>query len=169
MVSVKMNRVWIATTILLVIIIVATGTIVWLRYPRSQPVEIALSPAPGFKGQIAIDGAISNPGIYSLKAEDSLSSIITAAGGFTGDADITGMGLYIPRTGEARQPQKIDINRAELWLLEALPDIGRTRAQAILDYRQKNGLFRTTAELARVAGIGNATYNKIKNFITVSQ
>lgn len=165
----RLNRIWIAVTILLVITIVTTATIIWIRYPRTQPVEIVLSPAPEFEGQITIDGAISNPGIYPVNTEESLDSIIRYAGGTTGDADLTKLKLYIPHTGEERQPQKIDINRAELWLLESLPAIGRLKAQAIIDYREKNGPFPNTAELTRVAGIGESTYQQIKSFITVSQ
>jgi len=79
-------------------------------------------------------------------------------------------GNTIPTPGieEEQQPQKIDINRAEVWLLKALPGIGEAKAQAIIDYRQQNGAFRSTNELTRVAGIGTATYERIKHLITVA-
>jgi comEA protein len=65
------------------------------------------------------------------------------------------------------EPQRIDINRAEAWLLEALPGIGPSKAQAIIDYRQQNGGFGHIAEITEVPGIGQDTYEKIKDFITV--
>jgi comEA protein len=65
------------------------------------------------------------------------------------------------------QPQKIDINRAEAWLLEALPGIGPSKAQAIIDYRQQNGEFKHITEITRVEGIGPAIYEQIKDLITV--
>jgi comEA protein len=66
------------------------------------------------------------------------------------------------------QPQKIDINRAEAWLLEALPSIGPTKAQAIIDYRQQHGYFSDISEILNVGGIGQDIYEQIKDLITVS-
>jgi comEA protein len=68
---------------------------------------------------------------------------------------------------QQEQPQKIDINRAEAWLLEALPGIGPSKAQAIIDYRQQNGGFAHITEITRVEGIGPAIYDQIKDLITV--
>jgi comEA protein len=65
------------------------------------------------------------------------------------------------------QPQKIDINRAEAWLLEALPGIGPAKAQAIIDYRQQNGGFGHIAEITEVPGIGQDTYESLRDLITV--
>jgi len=76
--------------------------------------------------------------------------------------------LHITDVGEQQEPQKIDINRAEIWLLEALPGIGESKAQAIVDYRQQNGAFHNIYELTDVAGIGTATFERIKHLITVS-
>jgi competence protein ComEA len=91
-----------------------------------------------------------------------------AAGGTTGSANPSGLRLYIPVVGEAQQPQKVNINRAEMWLLEALPGIGETLAQRIIDYRQQNGPFRNIKELTKVAGIGTAKYEQIADLITVA-
>jgi comEA protein len=65
------------------------------------------------------------------------------------------------------EPQRIDINRAEAWLLEALPGIGPSKAQAIIDYRQQNGGFGHIAEIIEVPGIGQSIYDDIKDRITV--
>ncbi len=64
-------------------------------------------------------------------------------------------------------PHRIDINRAEAWLLEALPGIGETRAQAIIAYRQQNGGFGHIIEITNVKGIGPTIYEDIKDLITV--
>jgi comEA protein len=68
---------------------------------------------------------------------------------------------------QVEQPQKVDINRAEAWLLEALPGIGETLAQRIIDYRQQNGAFRSISEITEVEGIGQSLYEQIKDLITV--
>ena len=118
--------------------------------------------------QAYIGGAVTIPGIYPLKAGDTLESLIQAAGGLTSGADLERLKLYIPQVGEDGSPQRIDINRAETWLLEALPGIGPVKAQAIIDYRRQNGPFSSTNELIRVEGIGTATYEKFKDLITVT-
>lgn len=64
-------------------------------------------------------------------------------------------------------PQKVSINRAEAWLLESLPGIGPTLAQNIIEYRRQNGHFAIIEELKLVPGIGEATYEGIKELVTV--
>jgi competence protein ComEA len=110
---------------------------------------------------------VANPGIYPLKEGDTLQALLSDAG-IEPDADLSHIELYIPREGEEQVPQKIDINRAEVWLLEALPGIGETRAQAIVDYRNENGPFKRIEDLLKVSGIGEGTFDKIKDYITVS-
>jgi comEA protein len=82
--------------------------------------------------------------------------------------------IYLPTPAETsadvsqpETPQKIDINRAEAWLLEALPGIGPSKAQAIIAYRQQNGGFKHITEITEVEGIGPAIYEEIKDLITV--
>ena len=155
-------------TILLVAIIAIGGIVAWSRYSPSQPIEISIPPAQELPGRIYIGGVVSNPGFYPLKAGDTIEALIQAAGGTMSSADLNWLKLYIPQTGEEEQPQKINLNRAEVWLLEALPGIGETRAQDIVDYRQQNGPFNNIKELIKVEGIGTATYEKIKHLIAVA-
>jgi competence protein ComEA len=164
----KFSQYWTLITILLVAIIAISSIVAWSRYSPSQPIEISIPPAQGLQGEIYIGGAVSNPGFYPLKAGDTVEALIQAAGGTTSSADLSWLKLYIPQTGDKEPPQKIDLNRAEVWLLEALPEIGEGRAQAIIDYREQNGSFNNINELIKVEGIGIATYEKIKDRITVA-
>jgi competence protein ComEA len=164
-----MTRIWIGVCMALLIIVVVTGTLVWTKLPRSQPIEIVLASPPELKGQAYIVGEVVYPGIYHLRAGDSLNDMIIAAGGFTLGADLSRLEIRIPVLGEKQLPQKIDINRAEPWLLQALPDIGETRAKTIVEYRMTNGPFRATTELRKVPGIGDSTYEKIKDIITIAE
>ncbi len=164
----KPNKYWMLVIILLIAIIATGSVIVWSRYSPSQPVEISTPPSQELEGEIYIGGAVTSPGFYPLKTGDSLGDIIQAAGGISGNADLGRLRLYMPGIGEEYQPQEIDINRAEAWLLQALPGIGEVRAQAIIDYRQQNGPFLNTNELIKVKGIGTITYDKIKHLITVA-
>ncbi len=120
------------------------------------------------QGGIYIGGAITNPGFYPLRSRDSVEALIQAAGGTTSSADLSRLKLYILEAGEKEQPQKINLNRAEVWLFVALPGIGETLAQRIVDYRQQNGPFNNIREIVKVAGIGTTTYEQIKHLITVA-
>jgi competence protein ComEA len=61
----------------------------------------------------------------------------------------------------------IDINNASLTELEVLPAIGPKTAQKIIDYRNKQGAFKRKEEIKNVSGIGEKTYEKIKDRIEI--
>lgn len=168
MIASKLNRFWALIIILLVAIIVTGGIVAWLRYSPGQPVEISILQGQELQGRIYIGGNVTAPGFYPFTGGDSVESLIQAAGGATTSANLSGFKLYILETGEEQEPQKVDINRAELWLLKSLPGIGETLAQRIVDYRQQNGPFHNIGEILKVAGIGTTTYQQIKHLITVA-
>jgi len=161
-----LNR-WSLAAAILVMIIIAGAVVIGLESGRSQPVEISLDPAPAPEGEIYVGGEVNNPGIYPLKPGDSLEDVLRAAGGVTGDADPGSIEISVPEKGEVSALQKVNINTADSWLLAALPGIGETRAQAIIAYRQQNGLFRDINALLNVAGIGSVTLDNIRDLITV--
>ena len=164
----KFSQYWTLITILLVTIIVISGIVIWLKYSPSQPIEISIPMADEMQGKIYVGGAVSNPGFYPLKTEDTVAALIQAAGGTTDNADLNRLTIHIPKTQDEEPSQKINLNRAEVWLLEALPEIGGTRAQNIVTYREQNGPFCNIKELTKVEGIGTTTYEKIKHLITVA-
>jgi competence protein ComEA len=61
----------------------------------------------------------------------------------------------------------VNINAADIEGLKTLPDIGETRAQRILAYRQSNGNFASKEDIKNVSGIGDSIYESIKDYITV--
>ena len=160
---------WVVLVILLVAVIAAGSIITWTKYSRAQPIEISIAPEPQLTGEIYVGGEVNNPGFYPLEVGDSVEDIIRAAGGTNGNADLSRLNIHVPGVTEREPPQKVDINRAEAWLLEALPGIGKVRAQAIIDYRQQNGPFRNIHELVKVEGMGSATFEKIRHLITVAE
>lgn len=62
----------------------------------------------------------------------------------------------------------VNINTATAEELKALPGIGPAKAQAIVDYRQSNGSFKSVEDLKKVKGIGEGIFNKLKAEATVS-
>ena len=131
--------------------------------------EITLTTrSSAFTGNIYVSGSVNNPGLYPFKQDDSLDDLVQAAGGLQNGANLAQVSLIIPDPTSTSLPQRIDINRAEAWLLAALPGIGDTRAGDIVAYREQNGPFRAVNDLLKVKGIGQATLDKIKNLITIS-
>ena len=165
----RADRFYLFITVFLVIAVVVGGVMLAVKHSRSRPVEIVLSQMkpPKQSGEVYIGGAVASPGIYPLKEGDTIQALLLDAGIEPG-ADLSHIEIYIPREGEKQSPQKIDLNRADPWLLQALPGIGESRAQAIVDYRNENGPFKRIEDLLQVKGIGGGTFDKIKDYITVS-
>lgn len=64
-------------------------------------------------------------------------------------------------------PGSVNINTANLSELDSLPGVGPAIAQRILDYRAAHGKFHTIEEIKNVRGIGDKTFAKLKDYITV--
>lgn len=163
------DRVYLFITVFLLVAAIAGGIMLGLQRGRNQPVEIALSQAEpqAQNGEVYIEGAVASPGIYPWQEGDTLQTILSDAG-VEPEADLSHIEIYVPQAGETASLQKIDINRADHWLLEALPGIGEVLAQRIVDYRSVHGPFRTIEDLLKVSGIGSATLEDIRDLITVS-
>lgn len=65
------------------------------------------------------------------------------------------------------EPQIVNINTASQKELIALPGIGESKASKIIAYREKNGRFKSIEDIKNVSGIGDATFEKLKDYITV--
>ncbi len=113
---------------------------------------------------VAIEGAVTIPGVYPVKAGDTLENLLQAAGGQI--ASSSSVKLIIGDT--SKTPQKVNLNTADKWLLMALPGVGDAKATAIIDYRAGHGPFVNILELVKVPGFGQATYDSLKDLITVS-
>ena len=123
---------------------------------------------------VTVHGAVLREGVISLKPYATLEELITFVG-LTNDADISSLNLAtvlhdkdvftIPTKTSEKQTNLISINTADLNALLQIPKIGEKTAQAIIDYRNQYGLFRSLEELMKVKGIGQAKFDFIKDKI----
>jgi competence protein ComEA len=167
------------------------AALVWVVSRNPTGEAVILRPVPTEKPVIVhITGAVPRPGVYALPQGARVQDGISAAGGFLAEAEKSqlnlaqlledGQKLDIPFI-EGASPvittpvpevvtsttELININTAAALELEALPGIGPTTAQKIIDYREQNGPFVSTEDIINVPGIGPGTYERIKDLITV--
>ena len=69
--------------------------------------------------------------------------------------------------GPAGAPAALDLNRATLEELDALPGVGPAKARAILEYRREHGPFGDVDQLARVPGVSSSLLNRFRDRIYV--
>lgn len=139
------------------------------------------------KIQVHVAGEVNKPGVYKLDEGSRIMDAVTAAGGFTLKADQNSLNLAkVLEDGEqilissidASQSQstqansgtnngKVNINTADLTLLQTLNGVGPSTAQKIIDYRSANGKFKAIEDLKKVSGIGDKTFEKFKDQICV--
>lgn len=137
---------------------------------------------------VEIKGEVKNPGVYELKKGSRIKDLVKISGGFTQDADTDKIILVktlkdedcimVLKKGQNTSQSsgtvssisgsgKININTATLEELQKVPGIGPTTAQKIIDYREKNGDFKTIDDLKKIGRIGDKTIAKFKDYIDV--
>ena len=142
---------------------------------------------------VDVKGEIHHPGVYQMKAESRVKDLIEAAGGFTPLEDDQKLNLaqlledqmviVVPKKGEevnselAQAPTsqkkevgkegKVNINTATVEELKTLKGIGEKKAEAIIEYRKKNGSFKNKEELMKVRGIGKKLYESFQERVIV--
>jgi competence protein ComEA len=160
----------------------------------TPPPQLTATPTPS-PLRVYVTGAVAHPDVYLLAPGSIVKDAIEAAGGASDDADLVGINLaqelgdqqqlYVPSQGETAPPPpitggevkpspgpkaldgKININTATVEELDTLPGIGPAFAQRIIEYRESNGPFMSIEDIVLVSGIGDATFAKIKDLITI--
>ena len=166
----KLDRFWVGVAATLFFVsLVGAVTFFSLRPDHRAPLVIEQSAPVATAGEIYISGAVANPGLYPLRPGDTMERLLADAGGLAVGADRGHLSLVVPASDQTSQHQRIDLNRAEPWLLEALPEIGPATAAAIVNYRNRNGYFHMIQDLLLVPGIGDATLQRIKDYVTVGE
>ena len=76
---------------------------------------------------------------------------------------------FAEESDQELQSSNLNINSATASEFEALPGIGPVLAEEIVNYREKNGPFKSIEEIINVSGIGKAKFNAISEYITVGE
>lgn len=137
---------------------------------------------------VDIKGAVKNPGVYQMKVGDRVKDALDAAGGLTEEADSQKvnlakrledqMAIVVPKVGEEAEEipagatskeeakeGKVNINTATVEELKTLNGVGEKKAEAIIEYRKKNGSFQTKEDLMKVRGIGKKLFESFQERI----
>ena len=69
--------------------------------------------------------------------------------------------------GSQSNDGRININTATFDELQKIPGVGPVTAEKIITYRESNGGFSATEELKNISGIGEKTYKKMEEYVTV--
>ena len=130
---------------------------------------------------ISITGEVVKPGNYILEEGSTLQDLLDKAGGANNNADsrayyldlevIANEEYYIPPKYDAKDVcsespiEKVNINDADKDSLMQISGFGDAVSTQLITYRNDNGVFRRLEDIKKVNGIGNATFEKVKNFI----
>jgi len=139
---------------------------------------------------VDVKGEVVKPGLYEVRQGDRLKFVIDRAGGFTPEADkkvinlavkvSDEMMIYVPKVGEIEMPglapsmpgtdsakDRININTATQQEFETLPGIGPAKASTFIQYREEHGPFAAIEEIQNISGVGEKTFEKLKEYIYV--
>lgn len=143
---------------------------------------------------VHLSGAVARAGVYQIAEDKRLIDLVKNAGGLSSDADLNninlastladGQKIIIPHKDKSekntefiemenenshlsKQSDLININDADLEKLIKLNGIGQSKAEAIIKYREKNGLFKSKESLTNVTGIGEKTLENIRDEISI--
>lgn len=142
---------------------------------------------------VDVEGAVVKPGLYQLSKSSRVEDAIAKAGGLSSEANLTqiaktinraarlsdGAKLYFPKTGDTSLSQSssglnspgntgdefflVNINSASQTQLEALPGIGPSTAQKIINNRP----YQTLEELVSKKALGQSLFSKLKDQLTL--
>ena len=181
------------SSILVVIILAA----IFLYGNDSAEVQVAENLEPVKRElTVYVSGQVKTPAVVTLEDNGKLRAVdaINAVGGLTEFADteivnlaeplIDGQHIHIPakdiifseippaasspnKSANFAQGNLININTADETELQKIRGVGKVIAGRIIEYRNSNGFFEKIEDIKKVRGIGEKTFEKMKNSITV--
>lgn len=141
---------------------------------------------------VEIKGEVVSPDVYEISEGSIIRDLITKAGGLTNEANIgkinradklrdnqlivipnknelsnANTNINVSKEGNTAEEGIININTASLEELQKINGVGEVKAKSIINYREKNGGFKSIDEMKNIEGIGDKTFEKMKDQITV--
>lgn len=128
---------------------------------------------------VDLRGEVMYPGIYKVSSGTLVDEVIRLAGGVTNNADLSNINLVniissntkivvgSKSVDKSDETALININSCTKEELLKIPKIGESKANAIIDYRNKYGVFVRVEDLLKVNGIGDNLLEEIRPYITV--
>ena len=120
---------------------------------------------------VSIQGEVKENKVVKIQKYTQLLDVLALVE-LTEDADISNLNpfvvlkdqdvIVIPRKTEV---VKISINYASFEELLLIPGVGESKANKIIEYRKKNGLFQHLEDLMKIDGIKQKTFDKLKEYI----
>jgi len=131
---------------------------------------------------VHIVGAVVRPGVVRVPESSRVEDVLALAGGPTTDAELSGVNLarvifdgeqiIVPTIGEELPAGEgprgglVSLSRADSTALQTLPRVGPATAERIITWREANGPYRSIEDLLAVSGIGPATLEGLRKFVT---
>jgi competence protein ComEA len=118
----------------------------------------------------SLAGTASASGNWTEHASGTSAAANGGGGSAAKGTSIQGKGYITGGAAQDASPsgaQKVNLNTASMEELMTIRGVGETRARAIIEYRQQQGGFQTTEEICRISGIGEKSYEKMKEQICV--
>ncbi|WP_105966598.1 ComEA family DNA-binding protein [Staphylococcus simulans] len=142
---------------------------------------------------VDVKGAVEHPDIYEMKDNQRIKDVLNKAK-LTSKADLTTINLsekltdqkmiFIPEKGQNlttsssistsstqstnKSPQtKVNLNSAKENELTTVNGLGPSKAKAIIEFRETKGPFNSVDQLKNVKGIGEKSFEKLKEYFTV--
>ncbi len=137
---------------------------------------------------VEIKGEVAKPDVYELEENSIIKDLIDLAGGTTKEANLESINrakklennqlIVVPNINdeealevkafiEEEENEIISINNDSIERLMDIPGIGEVKANSIVEYREEHGGFKSIEELKNIEGIGDKTFEKIKDKISL--
>jgi len=146
---------------------------------------------------VEIKGEVKKPDVYTLNEDAIVKELIEAAGGLTENAELSNInrakklqnhelvyiankndinkeakdtnaqGSTIKNQGQGVSNKKVNINSATIEDLKTVNGVGDSKAKSIIEYRDKNGGFKSIEDIKNVTGIGEKMFERIKDQIEI--
>lgn len=162
---------------------------------QTQEVKNEPNKVEGSKVVVEIKGEVRKPEVYILDKGAIVKELIEEAGGLTEKGDTSSINLAkelqnheciiinnidnknsqaqtVSATGSGDLNKisgdgKVNLNSASKSELDTLPGVGEVMAQKIIEYREKNGGFKSIEDLKNIDRVGETTFEKLKEKVTI--